>query len=55
MSLVPIHQGSAVSSHLPLSLDVALAVIAVGGLVLIVLAYDAYRTYEWRPETGANR
>jgi hypothetical protein len=49
---VHIHQSAA--ARLPLSLDVALAIIGVGTLVLLVVAYDAYRTYDWEA-TGRRR
>lgn len=31
--------------HLPLPLDVAVLVVAAGGLVFAVIAYDIYRRY----------
>ncbi|QLG61400.1 hypothetical protein [Halorarum salinum] len=45
-----------VLSDLPLALGPALALIAVGTLVLVVAAYDAYRSYvTGRPSGGGER
>lgn len=48
MSLVPVHVGGNADQALPLSPDNALVIMAVGLLVLAVVAYDAYRAYEAR-------
>lgn len=45
-----------VEPELPLSTDVALPIMALGALVLAVVAYDAYRVYGDRvaPETNSD-
>lgn len=49
---VPLH----VLSDLPLALGPALALIALGTVVLAVAAYDAYRSYvAGRPTGGGER
>lgn len=39
----PLHGGA--GAHLPLALDTARLVLAVGALVFGLVVYDAYRTY----------
>jgi hypothetical protein len=45
-----------VEPELPLSTEAALPIMALGGLVLAVVAYDAYRVYGDRvaPETNSD-
>lgn len=42
---VPAHAGAHAGPHLPVPLDVAVPIVAAGGLVFGVIAYDIYRRH----------